>query len=195
MVAAPTLPMQVVMAPTRFCEPSSTVAVPNRICLSEPVMPTLMRVPRGRFAWGVAMPQWFPWPGASCARANALPTITASEPQASALHTSPPLLIPPSVMIGTYLPVFLKCMSRAAAQSTVAVTWGTPSPKTPRLVQAAPGPTPTNTPATPQPINSNVTLYVTALPMSTGAFISLQNFASSIDLYCVEMCRTVETVD
>ena len=39
--------------------------------------------------------------GSAFARANALPTITASEPQASALQTSPPLLMPPSVMIGT----------------------------------------------------------------------------------------------
>ena len=40
--------------------------------------------------------------------ANALPTMTASAPQASALQTSPPLLIPPSVIIGTYRDVFLK---------------------------------------------------------------------------------------
>jgi hypothetical protein len=54
------------------------------------------------------MPQWKPLPGASSARANAEPTITASEPHASALQTSPPFDIPPSVMIGTYLPVCLK---------------------------------------------------------------------------------------
>src|SRR5213592_374346 len=30
---------------------------PKRICSSEPAMPTRMRVPRGRFACGVAMPQ------------------------------------------------------------------------------------------------------------------------------------------
>src|SRR5229473_139651 len=158
MLQAPTLPMQVVIAPTKFWLPSSTSAGPKRICFSDPVVPTLMRVPRGRFACGVAMPQWYPHPGASCALANALPTITASEPQASALQTSPPLLIPPSVMIGTYFPVLLKYASRAAAQSTVAVTCGTPNPSTPRLVQAAPGPTPISTPATPQPISSKVTL-------------------------------------
>src|SRR4051812_8927410 len=54
---APTLPMQVVIAPTRFWLPSSTSAGPNRICFNEPVAPTLMRVPRGRLACGVAMPQ------------------------------------------------------------------------------------------------------------------------------------------
>src|SRR5947207_11305329 len=53
------------IAPTRFWLPSSTSAGPKRICLSEPVLPTLMRVPRGRFACGVAMPQWYPRPGAS----------------------------------------------------------------------------------------------------------------------------------
>src|SRR5439155_583637 len=54
MVRAPTLPMQVVIAPTRFWLPSSTSAGPNRICFREPVAPTLIRVPRGRFACGVA---------------------------------------------------------------------------------------------------------------------------------------------
>ena len=34
--------------------------------------------------------------------------MTASAPQANALQTSPPLLIPPSVMMGTYRDVFLK---------------------------------------------------------------------------------------
>src|SRR5262249_7269035 len=55
---APTLPIQVVIAPTRFWLPSSTSAGPKRICFNEPVAPTLMRVPRGRLACGVAMPQW-----------------------------------------------------------------------------------------------------------------------------------------
>ena len=104
---APTLPMQVTIAPTRFCEPSSSVAGPKRICRKLPVTPTLIRVPRGRLACGVAMPQWFPCPGASSARAKALPIITASAPQAKALQISPPLFIPPSVMMGTYRPDFL----------------------------------------------------------------------------------------
>ena len=38
---------------------------------------------------------------ASAARASGEPTMTASAPQARALQTSPPLLIPPSVMMGT----------------------------------------------------------------------------------------------
>ena len=60
-----------------------------------------MRVPRGSEACGYAMPQWWPRPGASLALAKAEPTMTASEPQASALQMSPPLRIPPSVMMGT----------------------------------------------------------------------------------------------
>jgi hypothetical protein len=40
-------------------------------------------------------------------RANADPTITASAPQANALHMSPPEDMPPSVMIGTYFFFFL----------------------------------------------------------------------------------------
>src|SRR4029453_17999789 len=184
---APTLPMQVVIAPTRFWLPSSTSAGPKRICFNEPVAPTLMRVPRGRLAGGGAMPQWYPLPGASGPLAKALPTMTASAPHASALQTSPPLLIPPSVMIGTYRDVFLKSASRAAAQSTVAVTWGTPSPSTPREVQAAPGPTPTNTAAGPHSIISRVTSYPTVFPTITGIRISRQNFSRSSDLYSDEM--------
>src|SRR4030095_14474578 len=191
---APTLPMQVVIAPTKFWLPSSTSAGPNRICFSEPVAPTLMRVPLGRLACGVAIPQWYPQPGASDALAKALPTITASAPQASALQTSPPLLIQPSVMIGTKRAVLLKYASRAAAQSTVAVTGGTPRPSTPREVQAAPGPTPTRTAAGPQSIISRETSYPTVFPTITGIRISQQNFSRSSDLYSDEMWRTVETV-
>ena len=49
-------------------------------------------------------------------------------------------------------------LARAAALSTVAVTCGTPSPSTPREVQAAPGPTPMRTPETPFSISSRTTL-------------------------------------
>ena len=69
-------------APTRFCEPSLTVAGPNRIFSSEPTVPTLIRVPRGRTGDGAAMPQFVPRPGASSARASGLPSIRASAPAA-----------------------------------------------------------------------------------------------------------------
>ena len=45
-----------------------------------------------------------------------------------------------------------------AAQSAIEVTCGTPSPKTPREVQAEPGPTPTKSPAAPASIKSSDTL-------------------------------------
>ena len=62
-------------------------------------------------------------------------------------------------------------------------------------VQAAPGPTPIKTAATPVCMSSRVALKVTVLPTITGTFIEAQNFAISSVLYSVEMCRTVETVD
>ncbi len=95
------------------------------------------------------MPQWKPWPGASWARASGEPTITASAPHAIALETSPPVRMPPSAMTWTYSPVSSMCCERAPATSAIAVACGTPSPSTPRVVHAAPGPTPTSTPAAP----------------------------------------------
>ena len=82
------------------------------------------------------------------------PSMRASAPEAMALARSPPVRMPPSVMMGTYLPVRRKNSSRAAAQSAVAVTWGMPMPSTRRVVQMAPGPTPTSTAAAPASISS-----------------------------------------
>ena len=65
----------------------------------------VMRVPRGRVGDGAAMPQLKPRPGASTAPANGEPSITASAPEAMALAMSPPVFMPPSVMIGTWRPV------------------------------------------------------------------------------------------
>src|SRR6266581_2749907 len=69
-VRAPSAAIDWRSAPTRFCEPSLTVAGPNRIFSSEPTVPTLIRVPRGRTGDGAAMPQFTPRPGASAARAT-----------------------------------------------------------------------------------------------------------------------------
>ena len=91
------------------------------------------------------MPRKF-WQCQNSACAKVVPSITASAPLAMALQISPPVRMPPSVMIGTYRPVRWKYSCRAAAHSKVAVTCGTPTPVTSRVVQAAPGPTPTNTP-------------------------------------------------
>ena len=50
---------------------------------------------------GWPCPSGSPGPGASLVRAKAEPTMTPSEPQAMALQMSPPVDMPPSVMIGT----------------------------------------------------------------------------------------------
>ena len=75
--------------------------------------------------------------------------MTASAPQAIAFATSPPVRMPPSAITLQYSPVSSMCWERAAATSAIAVACGTPMPSTPRVVQAAPGPTPTSTPAAP----------------------------------------------
>ncbi len=55
---------------------------------------------------------------------------------------SPPFRMPPSAMTFTYSPVSSMFWERAAATSAIAVACGTPMPSTPRVVHAAPGPTP-----------------------------------------------------
>ncbi len=82
-------------------------------------------------------------------RAIGEPIITASAPQAIALAISPPVLIPPSAMTWQYIPVSSRCLILAAVASAMAVACGTPIPRTPLVVQAAPGPTPTKTPTAP----------------------------------------------
>jgi hypothetical protein len=81
--------------------PSLTGAGPSRISLRVPRGEVRTRVPRGRSGWKVAMPQWWPRPGASTARDSGEPTITASAPQAIALATSPPVRMPPSAITWT----------------------------------------------------------------------------------------------
>ena len=70
----------------------------------EPLTPTWTRVPRGRMGSGLAMPQLLPCPGASVVCAKGVPIMTASAPAANDLQRSPPVRIPPSVTMGTYLP-------------------------------------------------------------------------------------------
>ena len=67
-----------------------------------------------------------------------------------------------------YSPVSSMCCERAAATSAIAVACGTPIPSTPRVVQAAPGPTPTRMPAIPVSISSSAVSYWTQLPTTTG---------------------------
>src|SRR5207247_2346793 len=72
----------------------------------------------------------------SSAPARGVPIVPASAPAANALHTSAPMRIPPSVITATRMPPRRMCSSRAAATSAVAVTCGTPTPSTPRVVHA-----------------------------------------------------------
>src|SRR4029453_13889303 len=136
----------------RLNVPSCCRAGPVMISCSVPFCVVRTRAPRGSDGWNVAIPQWKPWPGASYARASGEPTITASAPQAIAFATSPPLRMPPSAITLQYSPVSSMCCARAAATSAIAVACGTPMPSTPRVVHAAPGPTPTSTPTAPVPI-------------------------------------------
>ena len=81
--------------------PSAVREGPNRISSSVPTVPISMRSPRGSSACHASEPQWWPWPGASLARASGEPTITASAPQAMALARSPERPIDPSAMTCT----------------------------------------------------------------------------------------------
>ena len=76
------------------------------------------------------------------------PTITVEAPAASALAMSPLVRMPPSAITGTPL------RARGAA-SMIAVSCGTPTPATIRVVQIEPGPMPT---------------LIASAPASTSAF-------------------------
>ena len=119
---APQTPRAERSAPAKFCVPSSTRAGPSRISRSVALVPIWIRVPRGRFGSGVAMPQLKPLDADSSEPASGVPIITASAPEANALQTSAPMRMPPSVMTATRMPPLLMCSSRAAATSAVAVT-------------------------------------------------------------------------
>src|SRR5207253_9153784 len=177
MSRAPQTPSAERSAPAKFWVPSSTRAGPTRISRSAALTPTSIRVPRGRFGSEVAMPQLNPRDADSAAPARGEPIITASAPEAKALQTSAPILIPPSVMTATRRPEPATYSSLAAATSAVAVTCGTPTPSTPRVVQAAPGPTPTRIPATPVSISSSAVSYCTQLPTTTGIDTSSQRLS------------------
>src|SRR5438270_489620 len=53
-----------------------------------------------------------------------------------ALATSPPVDMPPSAITCTYTPVSSRWRMRAPAASAMAVAWGTPMPRTPRVEHA-----------------------------------------------------------
>src|SRR3954452_25252542 len=152
----------------RLNVPSFSRAGPTMISSSVPFCWVATRAPRGSDGWNVAIPQWKPRPGASVARASGDPVITASAPQPIAFETSPPVRIPPSAMTLQYSPVSSMCCERAAATSAIAVACGTPTPNTPRVVHAAPGPTPTSTPAAPVRIRCSPVWYEAQPPTTIG---------------------------
>ena len=103
-------------------------------------------------------------PGASSVPANSEPIITVSAPAARAFATSPENLMPPSEMIATPEPL------AAATASPTAVSCGTPTPATIRVVQIEPGPTPTLTALTPHSISALVASPVATLPATSCSF-------------------------
>src|SRR5438309_499484 len=102
-------------------------------------------------------------PGASSVPAKSEPIMTVCAPAASALATSPEYLIPPSAMIG------LPRLCDALAQSLMAVTCGTPTPATTRVVQIDPGPMPTLTQSAPALTRAAYPSAVATLPATICA--------------------------
>ena len=114
------------------------------------------------------MPQFIPRPGASSARASGDPSIRTSAPAATALASSPPRAHP---AVGDHRHVSAGLgwkASRAAATSLIAVTCGTPMPRTSRVVHAAPGPTPTKTAAAPCSMSANAASAVRRIAHGHG---------------------------
>src|SRR3954447_10979221 len=97
-------------------------------------------------------------PGASSVPASIEPSITVSAPAATAFATSPDEAIPPSPITGT------PRLAATPATSWTAVTWGTPTPETTRVVQIEPGPIPTLTASAPASIKARVPSAVATLP-------------------------------
>src|SRR6202030_1970621 len=83
-----------------------------------------------------------PWnrktsPGVSSVPASSEPTMAQSAPAATALARSPEYLMPPSAITGVLL------FFATSTESMIAVSCGTPTPATMRVVQIEPGPMPT----------------------------------------------------
>ena len=88
--------------------------------------------------------------------------MTVSAPATSAFAMSPEYCSPPSAITG--MPA-----SRAASDASyTAVTWGTPTPATMRVVQIEPGPTPTLTASTPASMSACAPSRVATLPPMTS---------------------------
>ena len=87
------------------------------------------------------------------------PIITLLAPAASAFTMSPEYLMPPSAMTGT--------SPAPSTASNTAVSCGTPTPVTTRVVQIEPGPTPTFTASTPRSTSARAPSRVATLPTTS----------------------------
>ncbi len=107
-----------------------------------------------------------PWtritsPGLSSVPASIEPSMTLSAPAASAFAMSPEEVMPPSAITGT------PWRRATSAHSKTAVTCGTPTPATTRVVQIEPGPIPHLTASAPASISASAASAVAMLPAIT----------------------------
>jgi len=87
--------------------------------------------------------------------------MAQSAPAAIALARSPEYLMPPSPIAGT------PAARQASAASRIAVSCGTPTPATMRVVQIEPGPMPILTASAPASISACAPSRVATLPAIT----------------------------
>ena len=87
--------------------------------------------------------------------------MAQSAPAAIALARSPENLMPPSAITGVPL------LRQASTASITAVSCGTPTPATMRVVQIEPGPMPTLTASAPWSISALAPSLVATLPATT----------------------------
>src|SRR5256885_15055592 len=104
-------------------------------------------------------------PGLSSQPASNEPSMTESAPATSALTMSPEYCRPPSPITGT------PAGRHASAAFMMAVTCGTPTPATTRVVQIEPGPTPTLTASAPASTSASAPAYVAMLPAMTSTWL------------------------
>ena len=97
--------------------------------------------------------------------ASSEPIITLSAPPAIALARSPEYLTPPSPITGT------PAARAASAASRIAVSCGTPTPATMRVVQIEPGPMPTLIASAPASISACAPSRVATLPAMTETLL------------------------
>ena len=110
-----------------------------------------------------------------------LPIITQSAPAAMALAMSPEERTPPSAMAGT------PWARAAAAHSITAVSCGTPTPATTRVVQMEPGPMPIFTASAPASISASTASGVATLPATTCTLLDKRLMRSTVPMHARRM--------